>query len=134
MARFAPGLVGVLLFALWVWAILDVIATDRSLIRNLDKKMWLMLVFVVPSVGGVAWIALGRPVNAGFTPGATYTRPTYSEHKPAPRGPEDSDSWRANTKPSAPADDGFETTAAKQRRLAEWEAELMKRESKLDDE
>ena len=37
MARFAPGLVGVALFALWIWAVLDVIATDRVLARNLER-------------------------------------------------------------------------------------------------
>lgn len=129
-----PGLFGFLLFALWAWAVVDVIATDNALVRNLDKMMWLMLVVFLPTLGAVAWIGLGRPVNAGFMPGATYTRPTPQDRKPAPRGLEDSDSWRSSTSPSVPVADGFETTAAKERRLLEWEAELAKREEKLDDD
>lgn len=131
MARLAPGLFGLALFVLWVWAVLDVIATDRSLIRNLDKTMWLILVIIVPSVGAVAWLALGRPVNAGFTPGSTNIGTAPSAQKPAPLGIEDSDRWSASTTPSAP--DGFETTAAKERRLAEWEAKLDRREDDLDE-
>ena len=131
MARFAPGLFGVALFILWIWAVLDVIATDRVLIRNLDKTMWLLLVLFVPTVGAVAWVALGRPANAGFTPGATYSRPSHLDREPAPRGPEDDTSWSSGTSPSTP--DGFETTAAKERRLLEWEAELAKRENDIDD-
>ena len=90
MARLAPGIFGFALFVLWIWAVFDVIATDRALVRNLDKIMWLLLVIFIPTVGAVAWLALGRPVNAGFTPGATYTRPSRLDRAAAPRGPEDS--------------------------------------------
>ena len=131
MARLAPGVFGLFMLALWIWAVLDVIATDRALIRNLDKVVWLVLVVFVPTVGAIAWLALGRPVNAGFTPGATYSRPKRLGDKPAPRGPEDSDRWSATT---APPSDGFESTAAKERRLLEEAAELAKREEDLDDE
>ena len=47
MLRFAPGLVGFVFFCFWVWAVLDVIATDRMLVRNLDKTLWLFLVIFV---------------------------------------------------------------------------------------
>ncbi len=132
MVRFAPGLFGLAALAFWVWAVLDVIATDRILIRNLDKMAWLFLVLIFPTVGGVAWVALGRPANAGFSPGSTSTRPTltYQDRKPAPRGIEDSDAWRATTQPSEPSS---ESQAARERRLQEWEAELDKRAAELDD-
>lgn len=133
MVRFAPGMFGLAMFALWIWAVLDVIATERILIRNLDKVVWLFLVIFVPTVGAVAWIALGRPANAGFTPGATTIRPSHLDRKAAPRGPEDSDGWRSTTRPSTPIDAGSESNAAKERRLLEWEAELNKREEGLED-
>ena len=132
MARFAPGLVGVALFALWIWAVLDVIATDRVLARNLDKMAWLFLVIFVPTVGAVAWLALGRPVNAGFRPGSTQVRTAPGTYKPAPRGLKDSDAWSARK--SNVSDDGFETTAARERRLAEREAEVAKRERELNND
>ena len=134
MARLVPGLFGLALLALWIWAVLDVIATDRALIRSVHKVVWLVLVIFVPTLGAMAWLALGRPVNAGFTPGAGYSRAPGVDRKPAPRGPEDSEAWSASTTRSAPAADGFESTAAKERRLRESEAELAKREAELDED
>ena len=130
MIRFAPGLLGVVLFCFWVWAVLDVIATDRILIRNLDKTIWLFLVIFVPTVGAVAWLALGRPVNAGFTPGSTASRP--SGPSVTPRGLEDSDTWTTASTPSLPRRPDAELEDER-RRLEEWEAELERRESELDD-
>ena len=134
MARLVPGLFGLALLALWIWAVLDVIATDRVLIRNVHKVVWLVLVIFLPTVGAMAWLALGRPVNAGFTPGATYSRAPGIDRKPAPRGLEDSEAWRASTTRSAPAADGFESTAAKERRLRESESESAERQAELDEE
>ena len=132
MVRFAPGLVGFVFFCFWVWAVLDVIATDRILVRNLDKTLWLFLVIFVPTIGAVAWIALGRPVDAGFTPGSTAVRQPPRSHGTAPLGLEDSDHWSSRSSASAPRSSGHEL-AAEQRRLEEWEAELRKRESDLGD-
>jgi len=134
MARLVPVLFGLALLALWIWAVLDVIATDRVLIRNVPKVVWLVLVIFLPTVGAMAWLALGRPINAGFTPGATYSRAPGVDRKSAPRGLEDSETWSASTTRSAPAADGFESTAAKERRLRESEAELAERDAELDED
>lgn len=135
MIRFAPGLFGLVLMAFWIWAVLDVIATERILIRNLEKTVWLFLVIFLPSVGGVAWLLLGRPANAGFSPGSTAVRtpPPSTYRRPAPLGIEDSLSWQTDTTRSEPVETGRESSAAKERRLLEWEAELKKRENELDD-
>jgi hypothetical protein len=132
MARLVPGLFGLALLALWIFAVLDVIATDRALIRNVHKIVWLVLVIFLPILGAVAWLALGRPINAGFAPGTTYSRAPGVDRKPAPRGLEDSEAWRASTTRRAPAADGFESTAAKERRLRE--AELAERDAELDED
>lgn len=131
MARLGPAMFGLALFALWIWAVLDVIATDRALARNLNKMVWLLLVILVPTLGAVAWIALGRPAGAGFSPGATTSRPQRRQRQPAPRGLEDSEYWSAMTKPGTP--DGFETTAAKERRLREQEAEANRDQTPEDE-
>lgn len=135
---FAPGLFGIALFALWVYAILDVIATDSILVRNLPKTTWLFLVIFVPSVGAIAWIALGRPPYAGWRPGDTETRSTRPQQPRATRqryvAPEDRDDWAARTAPnsgSKPSTSDSESNAAKERRLMEWEAELKRREGGL---
>lgn len=77
---------------LWIFAILDVVATDEVLVRNLPKMAWLFLVILVPTVGAIAWLALGRPMYAGWLPGDTRRRsPGWSQRQV--RGPEDSDEW-----------------------------------------
>ena len=137
-----PGVFGLALFALWVYAVLDVIATDSMLVRNLPKTTWLMLVIFVPSVGAIAWIALGRPPYAGWRPGDTETRPTTSTgfgqaSRPQKRRGfvplEDREDWLPSTSPARSTDKPSPTDAVKQRRLMEWEAELERREQALGD-
>lgn len=51
------------LLGLWIYSIFDVIASDASLVRNLPKSTWLIIVVLlgVIGVGPLAWIFLGRP-------------------------------------------------------------------------
>jgi hypothetical protein len=63
------GLVSLVLFAFWIWAVIDVIATEGALVRNLPKLLWLLLVLLLPLIGAVCWVLLGRPARAGFWPG-----------------------------------------------------------------
>jgi hypothetical protein len=81
---FGPGLVGLIVLALWVYCILDVIATEEALIRNLSKFPWLLVILFFGPIGCIAWLALGRPAFAGWRPGDTTIRPA----RPV-RGPED---------------------------------------------
>jgi hypothetical protein len=59
----------VLLF--WIWALLDCIATDSAMCRNLPKLLWIVLVVILPVIGAVAWLLLGRPEKAHWRPGST---------------------------------------------------------------
>ena len=103
-----PAVVFLAFMGVWLFALFDVIATDEMLIRNLPNKIvWLVVVVLLWTVGAVAWLMLGRPAGAGFTPGSTATRPTRSWQQPdrpsrRPRGPEDRDDWRPGTRPSEP--------------------------------
>jgi hypothetical protein len=81
---FGPGFVGLIVLALWVYCVLDAIATDEALIRNLPKFAWLVVILLFGPVGCIAWLALGRPAFAGWRPGDTAVRPA----RPV-RGPED---------------------------------------------
>ena len=109
---------GVLLLALWIFAIFDVIRTDRELCRNLPKELWLILVIIIPDVGAIAWLIMGRPVNARFRPGSTETRAAGSfwSSQPGPIGPEDNPAFMRT---------------AEERRLRAWEDELRRREEEL---
>jgi hypothetical protein len=89
----AEGLVGFLLLMFWAWAVIDVIATDSSLCRNLDKGVWLILVIILPDLGALAWILLGRPEGAGFMPGgATSSAPRARQPRYRGNGPYGPDS------------------------------------------
>ena len=76
------GFVPLVLLALWVYCILDVIATDDSLARNLPKGMWLLIVIFLPDIGSLAWLLLGRPLYAGWRPGDTNRRPAEAGRRP----------------------------------------------------
>jgi hypothetical protein len=67
----AEGLVGIAIFAFWIWALFDCISTDSVVCRNLPKGMWLILVLFLPLIGALAWLLLGRPERAGWRPGST---------------------------------------------------------------
>ncbi len=137
-----PAATGGILMLFWVWAVLDVIATDSILHRNLPKGTWVLLVIFVPTIGAMAWLLLGRPEGAGIAPGgggpragqvAEYSGGAFSA---APRGPEDDPTWKKRSGtasgPSLPSSlvDG-ESLAIRERKLMEREAELARREAEL---
>jgi hypothetical protein len=113
------GFVPLVLLALWAYCIFDVIAADDTLIRNLPKGMWLVIVIFLPDIGSLAWLALGRPLYAGWRPGNTASR------QPPRRalGPEDRSDFPARED--------------REERLRAWEEDLRHREDELrrkDDE
>ena len=122
---FAGGLVGLAMLALWIYCIFDVISTDETVMRNLPKVLWLVIVIFLPTIGSLSWLLLGRPERAGFAPGG-------STYRPEPhRG---QDRWTPRSRGVlAPDDDprflGQLDDRAK--RLREWEEDLQRREGEL---
>ena len=112
------GVVAIAIFALWVYCILDVIATDEAVMRNMPKIFWLIIVIILPTVGSLAWLLLGRPTNAGYMPGDTTTRAIGRRSGPRPIGPEDSPDFVADMNDKAT-------------RLRKWEEDLKRREDEL---
>jgi hypothetical protein len=110
---YGGSIIGVALFLLWIYCIFDVIATEEALVRNMPKMMWLLVVIILPAVGAVAWLVLGRPQKAGFVPGDT----NYRQPRKA-RGPEDSPDFMAGL-------DG------RSKELRRWEEDLKRREDEL---
>ena len=115
---FGGGLLAIAIFAFWVYCILDVIATDESLMRNMPKVLWLIVVIILPTVGSVAWLVLGRPQNASFVPGESAARPLPRREKSRPLGPEDSPEFITE----------LDDRAA---RLRKWEEDLKRREDDI---
>jgi hypothetical protein len=143
------GLAAVALFLFWIWALLDCIATDSSMCRNLPKTVWIILVLILPDIGALAWLLLGRPEKASWRPGSTdYAAPRR------PVGLEDSprysatpsitdrrsaeldhelDRWQREqeAKAAAAAPSDAAATAASRPELDAWEAKLDEREAEL---
>jgi len=132
------GIAAVALFLFWIWALLDCIATDSSMCRNLPKPMWIILVLILPDIGALIWLLLGRPEKADWRPGSTdYSAPRR------PIGLEDSPRYSANPsvtdRRSAELDAELDAwqreqaakAAAPHAELDEWESKLNEREAEL---
>jgi hypothetical protein len=119
----ADGLLAFLIFAFWIYCLFDVITAESTLVRNLPKGFWVILVILLFDIGGLAWIILGRPLNTGFVPGQPEYRPPRRSLDAPPRrravGPEDSPEFEDRIR------------RARERELKEWEDELNRREDEL---
>jgi len=43
-----------------VFALVDIIRSDGSGIRHLDKSLWIIIVILLPLLGSVLWFTIGR--------------------------------------------------------------------------
>lgn len=90
---YSAGMAGVLfslaVLAFWIYSLFDVITTPDEESRNLPKVLWVLVVVLVPVVGGLFWMLLGRPQAAGSAPRPRPRR--RPQHPPAvpPKGPDD---------------------------------------------
>jgi hypothetical protein len=123
---FGGGLFALAVLALWIYCILNVIATNEGLIRNLPKVVWLLVVIFVPTIGSIAWLLLGRPQKAGFAPGD-------SSYQAEPRGNRMDRSAPRSIGVAAPDDDPRFLAELDERtnRLRDWEDDLKRREEEL---
>jgi hypothetical protein len=123
---FGGGLLALAVLALWIYCILDVIATDEALIRNLPKIVWLLVVILLPTIGSIAWLLLGRPERGGFAPGD-------STYRVEPRGGRVDRSTPRSLGLIAPDDDPRFLAELDERakRLRDWEDDLKRREDEL---
>ena len=66
--RLFDGVAGIVLLGLWLFCLVDVIVSDQEMCRNLPKMLWLVIVLILPDVGSLLWLILGRPQgrNRGF--------------------------------------------------------------------
>lgn len=58
MGRVAAVLLGL---AVYIWFIVDVVRTPSATVRTLPKFVWLLIVVLIPLIGGVLWWLGGRP-------------------------------------------------------------------------
>ena len=60
-----PFLFSLLVIALMVGALIDIITREDSQVKYLPKMVWIILVILLPLIGGVLWFALGREYGDG---------------------------------------------------------------------
>jgi hypothetical protein len=100
---------GVLIeLVLLVYCVLNVITTPEDQVRNLPKLLWLVLVIVLPLVGGIAWLVAGRPVGGAKRPGGlpykgnTGRFPEYDRPgRAVPQNPDDDEAFLRNLRERA---------------------------------
>ena len=124
MLRFLPAVVEL---ALLVYCLVDCIQTERSRVRTLPKLGWILLIIILPIIGGVGWLLAGRPRRDGTGDHGAFG----SAIRGLGGGPDSS----APRRPLAPEDDpNFmrrldHGNPEKERLLEEWEAERARREA-----
>jgi hypothetical protein len=74
MVRFEGGF-ALLLLALDIFCLFDVVLSDEDRVRNLPKIAWFLLILLVPVIGSVLWIGLGRPQTGAAGRASAYERP-----------------------------------------------------------
>lgn len=123
--RYLPFLIEL---ALLVYCLIDCIQTDSALVRNLPKPFWVLLIVILPIVGGIAWLVAGRPERSAqarqvaWPSTATAGFPEYE--RPRLTAPDDDPEFLASVRRS---DEKHE------RMLRDWEADLRAREQQLGD-
>lgn len=63
-----PFLFSILVLALMIGALIDIITRDDSQVKHLPKMMWLIVVILLPLIGGLLWFGLGRDYGDGGIP------------------------------------------------------------------
>ena len=56
---------GVAAAVFWIFSIIDTAFADRTRVRGIPKLAWVLLVVLLPLIGGAMWLAIGRPRKAG---------------------------------------------------------------------
>lgn len=63
----ADGVVFLVLFAFWLYALYDAITTVDVHVRNLPKVAWVIIIILLFEIGAAAWFLLGRPSKASVS-------------------------------------------------------------------
>ncbi|MGC3992742.1 MAG: PLD nuclease N-terminal domain-containing protein [Propionicimonas sp.] len=118
MIRLLPFVLEAILL---VFCLIDCILADDTRVRNLPKWGWVLLIVIIPLVGGIAWLVAGRPPRVAPRP--TTSAPQW-ESPPyvRPRAPDDDPEFLAKLK---------RDNADQERFLKRWEDDLRRREDEL---
>ncbi|MFM8772615.1 MAG: PLDc N-terminal domain-containing protein [Actinomycetota bacterium] len=82
-----------LAIAVYIWFAIDVIRTPASSTRTLPKYVWLLIVLLLPLLGGVIWLLAGRPKPDRPRRGRRRRGPVAPDDDPAFLRQLDDDAW-----------------------------------------
>ncbi|MBF0688951.1 MAG: PLDc N-terminal domain-containing protein [Cellulomonas sp.] len=120
MLRFLPVIVEI---ALLVFCLIDCIQSDSDRVRNLSKGWWLVLIVVLPLVGGIAWLVAGRPQTPRTQVAWRATETAgFPEYERPRRYGDDADAAERRRAEERRSDELHEQM------LREWEAQVRARE------
>lgn len=110
MGRVLPIVVAI---ALLVYALIDCLQTDSARFRSLNRVAWLAIIVLVPIIGPVLWVVLGK----------VRTRPQRPAAPPArPVAPDDDPEFLRHLR---------DIDTKHEQMLNQWEADLRKREAEI---
>jgi hypothetical protein len=125
------GIAALAALALWVFCLFDVITTDASLVRNLEKTWWIVIVLFFSVIGSILWLVAGRPQGQGGGAGMPYKgnmgQPAYSArgrsgYAGRSLAPDDDPEFLASVRRQNAEDKNL---------LSQWEKDLRAREEEL---
>lgn len=79
--------------ALYIYFFIDVIRTPRGQTRTLPKFVWLLIVLLIPIIGGILWMFLGRVWPANGSPFGRKRGPVAPDDDPKFMRKLDDDAW-----------------------------------------
>ncbi|MGG5170775.1 PLD nuclease N-terminal domain-containing protein [Pseudarthrobacter sp. J1738] len=111
-----PRVIGTILaIAIFVYALIDCIRTDRRAVRGISKTAWIVVMVLLPLLGAILWFIFGRPY-----PGPQQRRVTHTT------APDDDPEFLQNLERQR-------RNKAEADRLAKLRQELEERERRLKD-
>lgn len=68
-------LVGIAVTVLWVYSIVNCVLTPDSAVRGIPKAAWLVVIVLLPLLGSVLWLGVGRSAPRPPQPGTAVSSP-----------------------------------------------------------
>ncbi len=135
------GVVALLVLGFWIFCLFDVITTDESVMRNLSKTWWIVIVLFFSLVGSIMWLVAGRPQGqqtAGMPYKGNTGQPRGGTRFGAQAGGQGGGAGMASVPRRLAPDDDPEFLDSVRRQNAEdkdllrrWEDDLRRREEEL---
>jgi hypothetical protein len=72
-------LLPLIVFALFVFALVDIIVRPSDQARHLPKLVWILIVVLLPLVGSILWFAVGREHTSSPSPRRTLRMPAAAD-------------------------------------------------------